>query len=854
MNQPNTSHGDRLPTIHMIGNAHLDPAWMWTWDEGMEAFIATCRSALDRMEETPEFIFSCSSAAHYAWIEEAEPELFERIRERVREGRWNIVGGWWVQADCNIPSGEGFVRQALLGQRYFAERFGTIARVGYSPDAFGHTAGLPQLLARAGMSAYIFCRPDPTELQLPSPLLRWHSPDGSSLLAYRVPYHYNMYETTVPRKVSDLRHAYGNASNLAATGAPLRAFAREWMLFYGVGNHGGGPTREQIAAILEIAAIREIAPDADAPELLFSMPDRFFWSIERDPHGVEIPDWHGDLQFNAPGCYAAHSEIKRLNRLCEGALAAAERLSSVAALATGAPYPHARLADAWRCVCFNHFHDLLCGVAIREALEDAIAMYGEALTVARTAMRFAVQRLARCIDTTGSGQTLMIVNPHAWPLDDHVTFELWHDIDKSLWPQPVLLTVTDDDGAEIPCQTGFTSGKIGKDRVAATFRAQVPALGWRAYRVHYGRRQKAGGGPAIGAGDTVLENELLRVEIDPATGTIARMLHRPTGRELLAGAGMQVLAIEDESDSWGHGVSRFDHVAGMFQGEGARLVENGPTHATIRSLLRRGASWLQLDYRLYRGTGALSVAARLFLCEPRRIVKLAFTLAAPGAEMICEGAYGITVKPCDGIERPGGTWCAVRAADADGRPGLAIVNDSKHSYSAAADADASTATLMMTAARSAPYAMHDPHPHNEDEEVEYLDMGSQRFRFELHPVQGDSWQAHLSRRGAAIVLPPPAHFESAHDAGTPRLERQHQGIAVHPETVLATVLKRSEDGTGWVVRLYEASGAGAAASVQLHGRAFSLRLAPYEVATVMMREGEIVRTDLTELSASPLDG
>ncbi|MBS1911663.1 MAG: alpha-mannosidase [Bacteroidetes bacterium] len=846
MNQPDTSRGNGLPTIHMIGNAHLDPAWMWTWDEGMEAFIATCRSALDRMEETPGFIFSCSSAAHYAWIEEAEPEIFQRIRERVREGRWNIVGGWWVQADCNIPSGEGFVRQALLGQRYFAERFGRTATVGYSPDAFGHTAGLPQLLARAGMGAYIFCRPDPTELPLPSPLVRWHSPDGSSLLAYRVPYHYNMYETTVARKVSDLLDAYNDASNLTAGEAPLRAFGREWMLFYGVGNHGGGPTREQIAAIEGIAA------DADAPGILFGTPDGFFRSIEREPDRFEIPEWHTDLQFNAPGCYAAHSEIKRLNRLCEGALAAAERLCSVAAITAGAPYPHAPLAEAWRSVCFNHFHDILCGVAIREALEDAIALYGSALAAARTAMRFAVQRIARGMDTTGNGQTLVIVNPHAWPLDEHVTFELWHDIDKSLWLQPVLLTVTDDDGAEIPCQTGFTSGKIGKDRVAGTFRAQVPALGWRAYRVHYGRQQTARSWEAIGVEDTVLENELLRVEIDPATGTISRMLHRPTGREMLAGPGMQVLAIDDRSDTWGHGASRFDGVAGRFEGGGARLVENGATHATIRSLLRWGASWLQLDYRLYRGAEALSVAARLFLCEPRRIVKLAFTHGAPDAEMICEGAYGVTAKPCDGIERPGGTWCAVRAADADGRPGLAIVNDSKHSYSAAEDAHAPTATLTMTVARSAPYAMHDPHPHNESEDMEYLDMGSQRFRFELHPVQGDCWQAGLSRRGAGIVLPPLAHFESAHDAGAPGTERRHQGIAVHPETVLATVLKRSEDGTGWIVRLYEASGANAAASVHLHGCTFTIRLAPHEVATVLVRDGEILRTDLAELSASPL--
>src|SRR5688500_7123593 len=182
--------------LHLIGNAHLDPAWMWEWGEGMEAFIATCRSALERMEENERVVFTCSSAAHYHWVERAEPEMFEAIRQRVVEGRWEIVGGWWTQADCNLPSGEGFLRQAELGQRYFVERFGRPATIGYSPDAFGHCAGLPQLLRAGGLHSYIFCRPDPTELALPSPLFSWLSPDGSAVTAYRVPFHYNMYQTT----------------------------------------------------------------------------------------------------------------------------------------------------------------------------------------------------------------------------------------------------------------------------------------------------------------------------------------------------------------------------------------------------------------------------------------------------------------------------------------------------------------------------------------------------------------------------------------------------------------------------------------------------------------------------------
>ena len=170
-------------TLHLVGNSHIDPVWLWQWPEGLQEVRATFRSALDRMTEYPEFIFTSDSAAYYEWIEEIDPDMFEEIRERVAEGRWEIVGGWWVEPDCNLPSGESFVRQALFSQRFFLERFGRIATVGYNVDPFGHNAMLPQLLKRAGMDSYVFMRPGPHEYRLPGPIFWWRSPDGSRVLA-----------------------------------------------------------------------------------------------------------------------------------------------------------------------------------------------------------------------------------------------------------------------------------------------------------------------------------------------------------------------------------------------------------------------------------------------------------------------------------------------------------------------------------------------------------------------------------------------------------------------------------------------------------------------------------------------
>ncbi|MDQ4100016.1 MAG: hypothetical protein M3121_05915 [Chloroflexota bacterium] len=220
------------PTLHMIGNGHIDPVWLWPWPEGFHEVTATFRAALDRIAESDDFVFTASSAAMYEWVEKQQPAMFDEIKRRVTEGRWVIVGGWWVQPDCNLPSGESFVRQALYGQRYFLEKFGRTATVGYNVDSFGHHAMLPALLRGAGLDSYVFMRPQEHEMGLPGRLFHWEGADGSRVLAFRIPYAYTSRDnlpTHVERCATELR-------------PPLM----ESMCFYGVGNHGGGPTKESL--------------------------------------------------------------------------------------------------------------------------------------------------------------------------------------------------------------------------------------------------------------------------------------------------------------------------------------------------------------------------------------------------------------------------------------------------------------------------------------------------------------------------------------------------------------------------------------------------------------------------------
>ena len=889
----------------MIGSAHLDPAWMWEWGEGMEAFIATCRSALERMQETPDVVFTCSSAAHYQWIEEVDPDLFEQIRKRVAERRWEVVGGWWTQADCNLPSGEGFVRQGLLGQRYFTEKFGRPATVGYSPDAFGHNSGLPQLLSGAGLNTYIFCRPDPTELTLPAPFFRWLSPDGASVYAYRLPFHYNMYQTSVPKKVDDLLTAYRKPSALTANGKSLHTFGDEWALFYGVGNHGGGPTKKHIR---EIIAINN---DPGKPRTWFGRLDRFFEAAQEDERR-RIPEWRDDLQMDSPGCYSVHSIIKRLNRRTEYELIRAEVLEGMVAcivgndqsrrekeqadgetggqgdkrtgrqedretgrqgdketgrwgqggdeeregsgksllLAVEDPVPfslptahYSLLSTAWKNVCFNHFHDILCGVAIPEALDHAVHLYGESLAIADRITRYAVRRIARCIDTTGEGQKLVLFNAHSFELDQYVTFELWHDIDKELWELPVDLRVTDDKGNEVPVQLALTSGKIGKDRVGGTFRARLPPMGWRCWQIHYGEQScfndRRG---LIEASRSVLENEHIRVEFSTESGAITRLLHRGSGHEIIDGKGAMPVVIEDLTDTWGHGATCFDNIIGRFDLADLRLVENGPTHGTVRVTSKWGNSRIQHDLTLYADAHALYARVRILWAEPRTMLKFMFPTTIEKPESVVESAYSFVKKQCDGTERPGGAWKGIVGEVGEEVIGLGIADTLTHGYSA----DGST--LALTVLRSPSYATHDPHMIDAAEDVRYIDMGEIEFRYTIRPFVDKNFRSLLSKDAAFLNAPPLISLESEHPGGSNPLRPKYQGIAISKPNVHATVLKKSENGKGWILRLFETSGNKTSLHVGLHllNVEWSLEMREHEVKTFRIYDGSVEEVNLLE--------
>lgn len=783
--------------LYLIGNAHIDPVWLWRWPEGQHEVRATFRSALDRLTEYDDFVFVSSSAAFYAWIERNDPAMFAEIKQRVAEGRWEIVGGWWIQPDCNLPSGESFVRQGLYGQHYFQSRFGVTARTGYSVDAFGHHAVLPQILLKSGLENYVFARPTLAELDLPGRLFWWEAADGSRVLAHRLIYGYN--------RSSHLdQHVQRSAADITP---PVPAL----MCFFGVGNHGGGPTRANIEAM------RGMQSDPALPDLLFSTPNTYFDDMRA--LNLPLPVATVEFQHTYSGCYSAHSGVKQWNRQAEQRLLTAEKWATIAARVLNRPYPRAELAHAWQQVLFNQFHDILAGTSIASAYADARDGFGEALAVSGRVLAEAMEALAWNIhlDVDEATRPFVVFNHHAWPSRAPVEIEF----DAPLTGHVLL----DEAGTVIPYQV-IRAESTANLRFRLVFLADLPPLGYAVYHLAPAAAGQAAppATPPVAVSDTVLENEYLHMEFDPATGALVRLFDKRAGREVFSGPAAQAVVLADHSDTWGSGVYKFDQVSGHFAGAGPRLTENGPVRATLRVESAYGASRLVQNFTLYAGLNQLFVSVTVDWHETFAALKLVFPLNVTAPTATYEVPYGTLIRPATGLEEPGQTWADLTGADGDRVYGLSLVNNAKYSYSAAG------AQLALTVLRSPVYANLGAVPPGTEADCVFMDQGVQSFRYALLPHAGP-WEEAGTVQAAAELNAPALAAPTTFHAGP--LPRRASFIEVESPGVVLTVVKQAEDGDDLILRAYDTTNRANFATIHLNAwrRAIQCEFGPAEIKT-----------------------
>lgn len=806
-------------TLHMIGNGHIDPVWLWQWHEGYHEVKATFRSALDRLSEYDDFVFVSSSAQFYEWVERSDPAMFEEIKQRVAEGRWRVVGGWWIQPDCNIPSGESFVRQALYGQRYFREKFGVMATTGYNVDSFGHNGMLPQLLRKAGLRRYVFMRPMPHEKGLPGRLFWWQADDGSRVLALRLPFEYCTWGKDLEQHI---RRCAGE----------LKPPFDELMCFYGVGNHGGGPTRENIESI------RRLNDDPDFPRLVFSDPDTFFETIEaRD---LPIPVVHDELQHHASGCYAAHSGIKRWNRQAENRLISAEKFAAIAYRLTGMPYPREEFARAWKQVLFNQFHDTLAGTSLEAAYDDARDQLGEALAIADRVQNDAIQSIAWAIDIPAQEgvKPLTVFNPHAWRSRVNVALQT-----RGV---PAAFALLDDEDRPVPVQDVQSWATSGGQR-RLTFTADLPPLGWRTYRIVPVEAAPASE-TSLSATDHTLENRFFRLEIDPQTGQIASLFDKRYGVEVFAGPAARAVVIDDPSDTWSHNVFRFQDEIGQFMATSVRLVESGPVLTTVRVKSAFGASTLTQDFTLYDDLPQIDVRVTVDWREKHKMLKLRFTVNQIFMRAVYEIPYGHIEREATGDEEPGQSWLDVSGTvrETGETYGLSLLNDGKYSF------DVNVRDIGLTVLRSPVYAHHIPTQPQPDRDYSYIDQGMQTFTYSLLPHAG-SWEtAGTVRRAAELNQRPIALLGTYHDGSLPQ---SRATVEVTPENIVVGAVKLAEDNDDLIVRCYESSRVATEAELRVGERVIPLSFGACEIKTIRVPRDDsqpVMETNLLELEDVPL--
>lgn len=610
-------------TVHMIGNAHLDPVWLWRWQRGADEALSTCRTACDILDEFPRAVFTRGEAWVYEQVRQRDPDTFTRIRRHIEAGRWCAVGGWWIQADTNLPTAHALAKQIEIGHEWFRTHLGlTEFPVAYLPDTFGHTAFLPRILREAGQGAFTFMRPSAEEMTLPTPLFRWRSPDDHEVLAFRIVggYLLNVAGDRVADALND------KVQRVVDSTPPGIGHA---MCFYGVGDHGGGPTRRMVQWIHEH---QDFAPGV---RLEFSDPHRFFEAVRKQ--SLECPEYCGELGPHAIGCYSVCGDLKRAMRRAELSAAVVEALQT-----QGIGEARAALQRAWRTICFNQFHDILPGSCIREAVTDALEQIGGV----QSELNGVLYCQSRERDENNAfgrigGQRLHVRNMIARPWRGVVHAAVWSDGHTG----PLELRNADD--TAFPTQSVETNPLASDGRFAQTslrFHLSLAPREEVCFKI----------APAACKAPSESENPLRdwMMETDRLRITFGRFgLHQIedlSAEKALAlfAAPLRFECFQDFSDTWGHGLLSLQGPAiGAAHFGAPDIVESGSVETTIRQLGNLGAMRAVLWCTLRPAASVVRLSLQIAYVERGSVLK---AIVNPHG-----GLTGAEQRVCGGwLERP----------------------------------------------------------------------------------------------------------------------------------------------------------------------------------------------------------
>jgi alpha-mannosidase len=812
-------------TIHVIGHAHMDMNWLWTYSETMQMCNDNLRQVVAFMDEFPDYTMLQSQASVFNFVEMVDPPLFELVKKYVKAGRLELAGGMWTEGDMNMSSGEAISRSFLLGQRYFQNKFGRMARVGWLPDNFGHISQMPQILKLGGCDYFYFHRCKPYK-----GTFWWTGTDKSTVLAYA--------NDTYNGKITP---------NLKDELQKIAPDKHRIIQITGVGDHGGGPSRA------EIEMVHQLDKTSDYPAVKFTTMTDFFKKSSKEMDGR--PTHTGEMGFIFEGCYTTVADIKSGNRNSENALYASEFFNTLRWL-HGDKYPAEALRDLWSTVTFNEFHDILPGSAINEANKEAAARYSEVLRKTTELRNNAFRKMADEVKfQTGKGQPVVaynlqpntrktIVEANVYSHEEPATAKLasWgsyyaskniRPVDKDKPNIPSVL-VRDASGKSYPAQIVW--GKATPPGFTSKVQFIVDNLPSAGYKTFYVDMTKPGeANEAIPFTDNTFETDFFKIKFDMKTGGIVSLYDKRSDKEYVKEGGQLNklrIYLEDKKGgmkSWT--INKIVKEEDVTNVASVRVVENGPVRACVETVKTWGKSrFIERTY-LYRSYPRIGYDMEVHWLETGSdstdspMLRALFPIAIDNPVFDCQVPFDVVERPTDlrktpqsyktlvpdltknegpdGQEVPAQKWVDLT----DGVTGIALLNSTKygHSYH--------KGDLRITLMRAA--GAPDIYPN----------LGKFTISYALYPHAGDWKKGGVWAEGEDFNVPvyaaePPSLALAKTHATRPE---EAAFFSVDAPGVVLSGMKQSEEGNELIIRLAEVEGKETTVNLKIPVNASSVR-------------------------------
>ena len=695
--------------IHLLCNAHIDPVWLWRWNEGAAAAISTFRVAADFCEQYDGFVFNHNEALLYEWVEEYEPALFKRIQKLVKDGKWVIMGGWYLQPDCVMTSGESLLNQIALGREYFEKKFGKKPTTAINFDPFGHSRGLVQILAKNGYDSYIIMRPYEFQGEF-----LWEGFDGSHIKTHCMYGGYNTRKGTTVGKIKNYRNDLDGDLGIC---------------FWGVGNHGGGPSK------VDLDQITEFIKTSD-DEIIHSSADKYMSEV--DTSNWKVIDT--SLIPCMVGCYTSMARIKQANRRVENKIAITEKIMSYAEMGYGFEFDKGELDKAKKALSLCQFHDILPGSCVKTAEEDALNTFGYAEEIADRLYTRAFFKMCENQKKAREGEVpVLIFNPHPYEIDGE--FEVEFMLPNQNWneDEQTFAFIYDEVGNPLPTQNEKPQCTFNLDWIQKiSFKAKiapssVSRFDCRLKTVKKNTIDKK----EYDANLITVENDKMKVSVNRKTGLIDS--YEINGKKYISNSGI-IEIYNDNEDPWGMNVDSFcnfddtfklmsDEKANEFAGypdekiQNVRVIDDGDVRTKIQAFFEYNRSVAVVEYTLPKNGTYIDVDILMYSNEPNKMIKYRLDLGINGIP------YGATVFGREKLfddekECVYHKWCGIES-DNDR---LYVLN--KGTYGGSFSNNTVKISLLRTPVYSA-------HPINErqiaphDRFLNHIDMGERHFSFRI---------------------------------------------------------------------------------------------------------------------------